>query len=91
MPGRNQTGPEGWGPKTGRGAGRCAGNVIPETTSKNAALGFQHRHGQGGVGKRGNGPGQSRFGGRGLGRGRGTGRQHGPDSRGNRTGFGRGL
>jgi hypothetical protein len=28
MPGRNQTGPQGLGPMTGRGAGLCTGNAV---------------------------------------------------------------
>ena len=31
MPGRNGTGPQGMGPKTGRGMGNCSGNPQPYT------------------------------------------------------------
>ena len=65
MPRKNGTGPQGLGPKTGRGLGQCnPDNNAPST--RNPAGG---NSGQGQGNGRGQGRGQS--GGRGSGRGRG--------------------
>jgi hypothetical protein len=40
MPGRNQTGPMGMGPMTGRRAGICAGNTGQEFTNAPSGRGF---------------------------------------------------
>ncbi len=70
MPGGNGTGPEGLGPKTGRGAGYCAGNSGPGYINLAPGRGFGFRHGSwGGYGGRGyrnwyyatGAPGWSRF------------------------------
>lgn len=61
MPGRNQTGPMGMGPMTGRGAGYCRGNAGREISYPAAGSGY--------------GPGFGR--GRGLGCGRRMGRNFG--------------
>ena len=59
MPGRNQTGPMGMGPMTGRRAGICAGDTGQEFTNAPAGWGFGMGFG----------------GGRGLGGGRGWSRR----------------
>jgi len=66
MPNRNGTGPEGKGPKTGRGLGNCAGDTSEtnEVPLRGAGLGLGRGQGAG----RGMGRGQGA--GRGLGRGR---------------------
>ena len=51
MPYGDQTGPQGQGPMTGRGAGSCAGNNMQG--SANAGFGFGR--GRGGGGRRGGG------------------------------------
>ncbi|RJQ33686.1 hypothetical protein C4566_03210 [Candidatus Parcubacteria bacterium] len=61
MPNRDGTGPEGKGPKTGRGLGNCAGNQPKETIGQ-------------GLG-RSLGQGLGRSLGQGLGRGRNQGRR----------------
>lgn len=71
MPGRNQTGPMGMGPMTGRGAGMCAGNTGQGFTNAPAGRGFGMGFGSGrglgggrGWSRRGVGrAGWSRFGG----------------------------
>lgn len=72
MPGGDRTGPEGKGPKTGRGAGYCSGNEEPGFANEDPRRGFGFGFGFGGRGlrRRGQGRGQG-FGGRGRGRGRG--------------------
>ena len=68
MPGGDRTGPEGRGPKTGRGAGYCAGSDEPGFTDpdqrRGAGFGFGFGFGRGRGGGRGGR-------GRGMGRGRG--------------------
>lgn len=61
MPGQDQTGPQGAGPKTGRGAGICAENDQPNSDNQQR-IGFRFRRGGGGRG-RGQGRGQGRMGG----------------------------
>ncbi|MBN1304207.1 MAG: DUF5320 domain-containing protein [Anaerolineales bacterium] len=61
MPGSDHTGPEGEGPKTGRGLGDCGNGSdkkTPETQSRGFLGGF--RRGQGGQGGRGGGFGRGR-------------------------------
>ncbi len=69
MPGGDRTGPEGRGPKTGRGEGYCTGNDEPGFTDPGPRRGFGFGFGAG----RGAGWGRGRGGrGRGFGgRGRG--------------------
>ena len=66
----NRTGPEGQGPKTGRGAGYCTGNETPGYADPTSRMGMGR--GQGMRGGRGMGRGAGR--GAGQGRGRGFGR-----------------
>ncbi len=73
MPGGDRTGPEGRGPRTGRGAGYCAGNDEPGSTEsgprRGGGFGFGFGRGRGaGWGGRGGGRGLG-LGGRGRGRG----------------------
>ena len=68
MPRGNGTGPNGSGPKTGRGAGYCAGNGLPGYASSNFGRGIG----------RGAGFGQGRGFGFGRGRGAGLGFRAGP-------------
>ena len=46
MPGRDQTGPMGYGPKTGRGAGFCAGDPQTDYTSQMGGPGFGYEFGR---------------------------------------------
>lgn len=46
MPNRDGTGPEGKGPKTGRGMGNCAGDK-PREASRGMGLGLGKNRGQG--------------------------------------------
>ena len=82
MPGGDRTGPLGWGPMTGRGAGYCAGYPVPGYLNPIPGRGWF------GVGRGGFpwGGGRGRFFGRGFGFGRGRGRGRG----GGRFGFGPG-
>ena len=84
MPGRNGRGPQGEGPRTGRGMGRCrpaTGSETDDTTrgdgEANAVFGagMAWRNGQGGGRGMGRGRGLGRGGGRGMGRGAGWGGQ----------------
>ena len=79
MPRGDRTGPEGQGPKTGRGAGYCAGNEAPGYANPTGRLGM----GRGMRGGRGGGRGAGRGMGRGagMGQGRGFGRGNYTDSR----------
>lgn len=73
MPNRDKTGPEGQGPKTGRGLGNCRQNNpdgSEDSTQFGAGMGQGRRAGDGGKGSGGGGRGQG-GGGRGLGRGSG--------------------
>ena len=47
MPGGNGTGPNGMGPMTGRGAGFCTGNAVPDR-GQGLGRGFRLRQGYGG-------------------------------------------
>lgn len=67
MPGRNRTGPQGQGARTGRGLGDCG-----ETAVNPEGAGFGRGRGMGGGGGMGRG--------RGQGRGRGFGRSFGPQA-----------
>ena len=74
MPGMNRKGPEGMGPKTGRGLGRCNGEERAERQAcENEMRPGRGRRGFGGGG-RGNGAGMGRGEGRGRGQGMGRGR-----------------
>jgi hypothetical protein len=75
MPQKDRTGPQGQGPKTGRGMGKCG----PKS-------GFSGPQGQGGIRT---GRGQGRGSGRGAGRGQGSGRGAG-QGQGNGRGAGQG-
>jgi hypothetical protein len=55
MPRGDKTGPMGMGPMTGRVAGICAGNTVPEFTSAPGGRGFRGGRGQGGRGQGGRG------------------------------------
>lgn len=73
MPGGDKTGPEGRGPRTGRGAGYCAGNDQPGFAEpgprQGGGFGFGFGFGRGrgaGWGRRGGGRGRG-LGGRGRG------------------------
>jgi len=71
MPRGDSTGPEGKGPRTGRGAGDCSGNEDPDIANERPRRGFGFGFGGGrGLGGRGQGRGQG-LRGRGRGRGRG--------------------
>ena len=59
MPRGNRTGPMGWGPRTGRGLGYCAGFSSPGYT-KGPGMGLGRGYG-GGRGWRGGGWGRGRF------------------------------
>ena len=74
MPRGNRTGPEGQGPKTGRGAGYCTGNEAPGYANPTGRMGMGR--GQGMRGGRGQGMGAGR--GAGQGRGGGFGRGYFP-------------
>ncbi len=91
MPGMNRKGPEGKGPNTGRGLGKCTTNEEIETqeteVEERPGRGMAHRRGFGGgrgMG-RGQGPGQGRGQGRGgrMGKGPGQGRGLGRGRRSN--------
>ncbi|RLE19564.1 MAG: hypothetical protein DRJ08_03700 [Acidobacteria bacterium] len=71
MPQGDQTGPEGKGPRTGRGLGKSAGNDRPGSEQPGPGrLGGNRGQGRGaGIGR-----GQGRGSGRGMGRGGGRGR-----------------
>ena len=70
MPRGDRTGPEGKGPKTGRGAGYCSGNEQPGVENDSPRRGFGFGFGGGrGLGRRGQGRGLGFGGGRGRGRG----------------------
>jgi len=77
MPGNDQTGPKGEGPKTGKGLGICAENDQPDTDTPRffQRIGARFRRG---IGRRGAGQGQ----GRNQGRGQGQGRMGGPQAAG---------
>ncbi|WP_353740423.1 DUF5320 domain-containing protein [Desulfolithobacter dissulfuricans] len=47
MPGMNGTGPEGQGPKTGRGAGRCAAGARRNNMTETGGTGQDNRCGHG--------------------------------------------
>jgi hypothetical protein len=49
MPRGDRTGPEGYGPRTGRGMGYCSGSNAPEYfgDSYNRGIGFGHGYGRG--------------------------------------------
>ena len=72
MPGGDQTGPQGEGPRTGRGLGYCADNVQPgyATPQQGQRFGFQ-RGGRGLGNRRGRGRWNRSDAGFGVGRGRG--------------------
>ncbi len=84
MPGEDRTGPQGQGPKTGRGLGRCNSKDDEQKTPDESGRG----QGQGlGRGQGGPGRGQGRGGGSGgAGRGRGRGRGAGRGMRNGRGG-----
>ena len=65
MPGGDRTGPMGTGPRTGRGAGYCAGYNMPGYANPMPGVGLRYGRGMG----RGPGRGRSFGGGRGLGYG----------------------
>ncbi|MDD2584089.1 MAG: DUF5320 domain-containing protein [Bacteroidales bacterium] len=69
MPGFNQTGPNGQGPRTGRGLGKCKGTPTEDTLRNENDSTF----GQG----RGPGQGRGMGAGRGMGRGAGAGQGRG--------------
>jgi len=52
MPGRDQTGPAGMGPMTGRAAGSCAGNTEPTPVVRGRERGFGGRGFGFGAGRR---------------------------------------
>ena len=69
MPRGDRTGPEGKGPRTGRGAGDCSGNEDPNIANEGSRRGFGFGFGFGGgrgLGGRGQGRGQGRGRGRGF-------------------------
>ncbi len=78
MPNNDRTGPQGQGPRSGRGQGRCGGPVVDETSNGQPGRGM----GRG----RGAGPGRPAGPGAGKGVGRGRGQNNGPG----RGGRGRG-
>ena len=45
MPGGDRTGPQGYGPKTGRGLGYCTGNEVPGYSNRFYGRGFGRRWG----------------------------------------------
>ena len=55
MPGGNGMGPAGWGPRTGRAAGFCAGYGVPGYANPAPGRGFGGRGGRGGRGGWGGG------------------------------------
>ena len=67
MPRGDQTGPNGMGPMTGRGAGYCAGYGAPGFMNAGPGYGYGYGRGRGGMGR-----------GMGWGRGRGRGWAPGP-------------
>ena len=52
MPAGNRTGPQGMGPRTGRGAGYCAGNDSPGYVNQGFGSGFGRGFGRGMFGRR---------------------------------------
>ncbi len=89
MANRNQRGPQGQGPMTGRGLGHCNGNentenradVAPAGGGRGRGLGNRRGLGQGQGQGQGRGGGLGRGKGQGLGRGQGRGPGRGPGRR----------
>ena len=78
MPGFNGRGPEGAGPQTGRGLGRCKPSNVKESLEKDKSQEEEMPERGRGMGlRRGNGAGRGNGGGRGLGRGGGRGQGRG--------------
>lgn len=86
MPGFNQTGPMGQGPRTGRGMGKCKGTPVEDTTIDNNTPATGAGQGQGGQGL-GRGQGQGR--GQGRGQSQGQGRDQGVQAQGLGPGMGK--
>jgi len=76
MPNNDQTGPQGQGPRSGRGQGRCGGPVNENANNEQPGRGMGRGRGVG------NGPGRATAPGRGPGRGRSQGNGPGQGGRG---------